>query len=294
MRRFLALVLISAAALVVLAIWVYPSSAHFRADNPFWNGLRGVGGRFDAELLSSLSALPSPPRNTVLIEVPYLEFSPEEVSLLRDYLLAGGTVLLMDDYGTGNQVLDGLGANMRFTGYPLLDPLFSYRNQWLPRIADLRGPPGVNGLVLNHATSLEGTGAEVIALSSSFSYLDSDGNGQWDDEEPAGPLPVAAQVRVGEGLLIMVSDPSILINSMLPLEDNRAFVAGLLELRGAPSRVLLDQSHLTREPLEAAKGLLATGQRAIASPAGLAAIAALSVIIFLVPTWRQKGASTWL
>jgi hypothetical protein len=51
-----------------------------------------------------------------LILVPYTGFSDVELGQLRSYVVSGGTLVLLDDYGFGNEVLSGLGLRMRFMG----------------------------------------------------------------------------------------------------------------------------------------------------------------------------------
>jgi hypothetical protein len=97
----------------------------------------------------------------------------------------------------------------------------------------------VSSLALNYASSLEVEDLNVVARSSPFSYLDLNHDGDRNASEPVGPLPVAGQMVVGTGRLILLADPSIFINTMLAAEDNRRFVQSLLGSAGtAPSSSL--------------------------------------------------------
>ena len=131
-----------------------------------------------------MNALPSNPHGTALLLIPYVQFSAGELSELNSYVSNGGTLVVLDDYGFGNQVLSGVGLSMRFTGVPLLDPLYNYKDEWLPQIVDFAASPltaNVSSLVLNHATCLNTTSdATVLAFSSSFSFLDLKGTGTYD------------------------------------------------------------------------------------------------------------------
>ena len=157
-------------------VWFYPPTGDFRVDNPFWNGISTLRDQTQATSLSSLSNLPSTGEGTALIIVPYEPFSEAELIQLHSYVSSGGTLVLLDDYGFGNQVLGRLGLDAQFSGQPLLDPLFDYRNKWLPKITEFAETPlsaNVSSIVFNHATSLNGTSdMTVVAYSSSFSFLD--------------------------------------------------------------------------------------------------------------------------
>jgi hypothetical protein len=182
---------------------------------------------------------------------------------------------------------------MRFTGQPLLDPLFDYRNKWLPKITDFTSTPAsanVSSIVFNHATALNGTSdVSVIASSSSFSFLDVNANGAWDDGEPTGPLPVAAYVKVDQGYVVTVADPSLLINGMVSLDDNLRFVTNVVSISGGNPQVFVDQSHLPKAVLDDAKAGLAVVYGVVASPLGTLSLIVLVLALSLKPFWKRRG-----
>jgi hypothetical protein len=112
--------------------------------------------------------------------------------------------------------------------------------------ADDRLSKNVTSILLNHPSSLtvQGTATETIASSSIASWLDSDANRAQDIGEPKGPFPVIARERLGQGSIILLSDPSVLINGMREQLDNAVLADNLLlevgELRTA---VYFDESH---------------------------------------------------
>lgn len=292
LRKFL--LILSFALVVVLAVvvWFYPSSGDLREENPFWNGVASFAKEFDVVPLSSLSNLPTDAQGTALVVVPYISFAEAELSGLRDYVSSGGTLVLLDDFGYGNEVVAYLGLEARFNGETLVDPLFNYKNRWFPKVTDFAGDAvagGVESIVLNHATALEGVPPDsVICWSSRFSFIDSNDNAAWDEGEVKGPFPVAAATEVGGGCVVLVADPSILLNSMQKLEDDRAFVKAIIEIQGPTSQILVDQSHLPGTPLDNARGLLASVRAALAQPLSALAIMMVVVMLALWPVWRRK------
>jgi hypothetical protein len=267
-RSFHAAVVLFTLLVVAAILWAHPSSSDFMPANPYWNGLRQAAREFGVVGVASLDRLPEQARGTALVVIPYVEPSPADLDLLERYVDGGGVLILMDDFGAGNAILAHLGVSARLVGQALVDPLFHHRNPRFPRVDDFAPGPlaeGVGSLVLNHATAIAGAAEmTVAALSSPVSYVDNNGNGRRDAGEPGGPHPVVAVGQVGTGSLVIVSDPSILLNSMLDLGDNRRFAQNVFNLAGAGARVYLDEARLERAPLDQAKLALA-GARSIAA-----------------------------
>jgi len=267
--RFLAGVAAFTVVIVAVVLWVLPSSTDYSPANPRWNGLRVVAREHGVVGIGSLDALPSG-ANTVLVVLPSSPPTRAETDRLRAFLAGGGTLVVMDDFGPGNAVLQGLGVAARFSGQPLADGLFNYRSAYLPRIMDFIPSPiteGLEQLVLNHATVISPLGdLRAVALSSAVSYLDTNGSGRRDAGEPTGPFPVVAFGRVGGGSLVLVADSSLLLNAMLPLGGNRRLAGNIFRLAGERPQILLDEVHLPHRPLDLAKAVLRAGRESVSPP----------------------------
>jgi len=267
----------------LLCIWFFPSIQDFMASNTMWSGIKSFNNEFSADSIESLDELPDVVEEKVLVAIPYLEYSNEELSKVKRFVDNGGTLLLMDDYGYGNSVLAYLGVGIRFTNKPLLDPLFCYKNQWLPRITDFAPEvkeSGIEAIVLNHATTLTNVEeAEVIAWSSTTSFLDINENESWDEGEPKGLFPVAAKLHLGKGMLILASDPSIMINSMVGRDDNHSFIRYLTTYKGEQKSILIDNSHLTQTPLDVSKTGLNKVREILSSPYPVLGFVALVFVV---------------
>jgi hypothetical protein len=257
-------------------IWFYPPTGDFRVDNPAWNGYSELSKNTGALALASLSDLPSSGDGTALVLVPYEQFTTIELSEINNYVSSGGTLVLLDDYGYGDQVLGNLGLNARFSGQTLLDPLFNYKNKWFPTITDFSPTTAnvnVSSIVFNHATYLNGTtGMMPIAFSSDFSFADANNNATYDAGELNGPLAVAAYAKLGQGFVVVVSDPSLAINGMIYQGSNREFINKIVYIGGGVSQVYIDQSHLPATALDEAKGALAVVYGVVAYPLGTLAL----------------------
>ena len=277
----------------LLCIWFFPSIQDFMASNTMWNGINSFSREFGADVIESLEQLPSLPERHTLMAIPYLEYSNEELSRMKQFVDEGGTLILMDDYAYGNSVLAFLGVGVRFTNEPLLDPLFCHKNQWLPKVIDFApevDESGIGVIVLNHATSLTSLEqAEIIAWSSSTSFLDINENESWDEDEPKGPLPVAAEFRFGKGTVALISDPSIMINSMVGRDDNYSLIRYLTIHEGEETKVLIDSGHLPKTPLDISKTKLNSSREIIATPYPLLGIVALIFVAVSRYTLKTGG-----
>ncbi len=290
LRRFLIILTILLVLILTIVVWFFPSNEDFRTENPFWNGTKDISSITQVSSLTSLSDLTSAPQGVALILIPYLDFTPAELEELNSFVTKGGTLVLADDYGFGNQVLEYLGVKARFSGQVLLDPLFNYKNDWFPRIFHLTPSAvtaNITSLVLNHATCLINIETDnILALSSAFSFLDLNGNQAWDEDEPAGPLPVISQHNLGTGQIILVSDPSIFINSMETIESNYNFIQNVATI--TTSELLIDQSHLPPSSLHQTKNLLADIHGYLVSPVGTLGLVIVALTITLMPLWYRR------
>jgi len=290
LRRFLVILTIALVIILVIVVWFFPSNEDFRAENPFWNGTRDISSITPASPLTSLFELPSSPQGATLILIPYLDFTPAELEELNSFVTRGGTLVLADDYGFGNQVLEYLGLKSRFSGQAIFDPLFNYKNKWFPRISHLISnsvTSNTESLVFNHATCLIDVETKnVLAQSSSFSFLDLNGNEEWDEDEPTGPLPVISCHNLDSGQIILISDPSIFINSMETMESNYDFIQNIVS--STTSRLLIDQSHLPPSNLHQTKNLLAYIHGWLITRVGTLSVVILALTITLMPIWQRR------
>ena len=285
--RKLSLMITFMAVMLAVLIWCYPTNSDFKSENPSWNGARDLLDDFRVSPLSSLDVLSAAPQESTLLVIPYMEFTTTDLETLENYVSSGGKLVVLDDYGFGNDILEHLKIETRFTGNQLLDTLFNYKNENFPKIINFVSEPatsGIENLVSNHATSLENVPQDnIIAWSSYFSFLDENQNGGYDEGEPEGPFPVIANFQIGKGELVLVSDPSILINSMLEMGDNRRFLENI-----AQGQTFLDQSHLPEVPLDETKGKLKIARNVLATVWGTLALIILVLALTLKPIWNMR------
>jgi hypothetical protein len=271
---------IASAAFLVLT----PPVDDFNAANPYWNGMSYVA--------SSVGALPMPATGyagmdpnggslAVMVVGPDMSFDSSYAYRAMSFAGSGGVLVVMDDFGTGNQLLasifEGTGFGAYFSGAWLADPLYMVKSQYYPKAECAQGE-----VVMDYGTAIVGLSGDytVLAWSSAFSYLDENRNGRHDAGEPEGPFPVAVEFGCGNGgRLVLVADSSVGINAVSGLEGNAAFIGSILEGR----TVYIDTSHRSPSPFSAAKSAAVWGAsllyipevRYLAAIAGAFAIASV-------------------
>ena len=284
--RLMALVIILVVFVSLAAIWFYPSVQAFMASNTMWNGINKFSKEFNVQNIDSFAALPVAPKQDVLIAVPYVPYTTDELAQMKQFVENGGKLVMMDDFGYGNSFLEYAGIPARFDNTPLLDPLFNYKNEYFPRILDFNESvtgSGIKVIAFNHGTALSGVSqSQALAWSSSMSFLDTNQNGNLDPGETQGPFVVAASISLGEGTVDLVSDSSMIMNAAAGSNDNNAFVNYLMTSNGTPAKVLFDRSQVTKSPLDASKIQLDNMRGVLSNPYTLVGIIAL---VFVIITW---------
>ncbi|MFN3384829.1 MAG: DUF4350 domain-containing protein [Archaeoglobaceae archaeon] len=208
MRQEILIALAISFFVLLLLIYFVPSGEDLDLRNPYWNGMKN----FSAVATKSLEIESS----KALLIVANGDFSKEEVEKIRRFVEEGGLLVVANEFGDSNSLLDGLGLKARFNGSMICDRIFKYRSKELP-IAfsnDLI-------LILNKATFIEGEVKE-IAKTSDFSFL-------CENELISGPFVVAGEVQYGKGKVLLISDSSIFTNSMLSLGNNSDFLEKIFD-----------------------------------------------------------------
>ncbi|WP_423998634.1 DUF4350 domain-containing protein [Haloarcula salina] len=239
----------AAVAVVALLYAASTSSVAFGAYNAQWDGsgdMRAVASENGSSVTvgTNVSQYPTADANDTVAFVlsPGEPYTPSEVERVERFVRAGGTLVVAEDYRPhANDLLSGIGASARIDGRPLYDTRNHDRTAAFPEVTPTDSSPvteGVETVVFNHGTVVEPGGASPILTSSSYAYLDEDGDGELDDGESLASRPVATTEPVGSGRVVVVGDPSVFVNAMLDRGDNRQFARNLL----GPT-VLLDYSH---------------------------------------------------
>ncbi len=237
MRVIYPFLIFAGISLLVLpvAVPVIKTSAEFSIFNTGWNGCSSFAKALAerGELIPIIYPYTSVKlgnlNGVLLIVGPDVGFSEHEAEEVRKFLMRGGTVFIADDFGTSNELLEMLGVNVRFSKQPLRD-LFYSKNEKFPVVVRIHDPylgRGVERIVLNiPAAIVHGSGE---AFTSKVSVV---GN-------TVKSFPVLAEIQYGNGRLVLLSDPGVLINDMYG--ENGKFVENLIEYLG--TKFYYDEAH---------------------------------------------------
>jgi len=189
-----------------------------------------------------------PLSDSLIVIGPSQGFSDGDAEVVDRFVRGGGVLLLADDFGTGNELLEKIGATSRFSNRLLMDLAFDRRAEFSVCFTFVPGPltRNVTTLLLNYPTSISvgSASVDVSAYSSVASWLDMDEDREMDVGEPRGPFPLLAQEPLENGTIILLSDPSVLINGMQDELDNAMFASNLLtEVSAFRAAVYFDESH---------------------------------------------------
>lgn len=198
---------------------------------------------------------------TLVILGPVRDFSFDATLTILQHMMAGGGVIIADDFGTTNSsfvLLNDLLLDMLAGDSPLLEYIDGfvafadgilmdldsyYESPRLPVIRDFNAHPlfnGVSTITLNNATAITPRsilGATGIAWTTTRAWVESEvnkTNPTPSEGEYAGRLPVIGVLdsRYGipiEGRMVAISDPSIFINEMWnEFEGNSRFGENLI------------------------------------------------------------------
>jgi hypothetical protein len=189
----------------------------YGADNPAWNGLRdllalarGLGLR--PELHADISWDDLGDDAALLVLYPRARLDTDK---FISYVGGGGRLVLADDFGSSEPLLERIGLQ-RHHGQARAARFFQ-DNPNLPvarALAEHELTVDVEEVVTNHPAWLRGGLTPVLGF---------------------GPGDiVCAAGQLGEGTIVLLSDPSVLINNMLEVAGNLAFASNLLRYVAKP------------------------------------------------------------
>lgn len=266
---FLIYIIVVAVFFLILFLSIFApivvSESDFSIYNPGWNGCSNMAvktremGRFTPNIelredtqteITQRELLEyeiEPDDAGLMIIGPEEEFSDPSIEFVDDFLQNGGKLVLADDFGSGNTLLEGLDTNSSFHSSPLLDLAFEKKLDFgvAYDFEEHRLTRGVSQVMLNSPTAIEkDANATTVMKSSEASWLDENENGIKDEDELFEQYPLITTEDYGDGELVLVSDPSIFINSMQEMKDNRILSENtLVYLSQGTSEIIFDESH---------------------------------------------------
>jgi hypothetical protein len=233
-------------ALMLLVVHLSSNDQEFSRYNDGWNGTSTFFASLDRHRVSMVSdpgqLTQYHSAATLLIIAPWRKPAPGEIAAYRSFLDRGNTIVLVDDFGTGNEILAGLQSRISINPGPVASLDREYAEPYsvvVYRSANESPVEKTSSLILNLPVSLDG--GTPLLRTSVLSWIDENRDRHINNNEVMGVFTVMAKEKNGQGTLIVLSDPSIFINAMVDAGvsgENRRFI---LHLAGNGSPVLVDQ-----------------------------------------------------
>jgi hypothetical protein len=234
------------AAALLLTAHLTSNTLEFSRYNTGWNGTSLFFSGLDRHRVTDIpdpAGLTPYENNTLLLIIaPERLPSVQETAAYRSFLERGNTILLADDFGSGNAILRGMGSRISILPGNLSSLDRAYGDPYsvvVYNVTNVSLVGSLSAVVLNRAAPLEG--GTPLLRTSFLSWTDTNGNERIDSDEALGTFSVMAHEKIGRGELVVLSDPSIFINSMQDVDekyDNRKLIGNLVA-RQEP--VLIDQ-----------------------------------------------------
>lgn len=222
------------ASLATLSVLVYlvPSTDDLSPYNPLWNGLSRMVSEFNASAVSVGAIASLNPRSSAILVIGTSGWTDgPSAELLRDFVEAGGVLVIADEDPRTNNLLRSLGLEAALGGAVVADTVFMHRDPRLP-LARARTPSANLTLYLNYATYVNTTRVDrCVAWTFPTSFLDLNLSGSREGYEPYGPFCIAYREDVGGGVVYLISDSSLFINSMVGLGGNLEFARAIVGTR---------------------------------------------------------------
>jgi len=293
---------------------VVSTTTDFSIFNSGWNGTSGLAistyrlGKFvpsfEAKTTGTditvaqmnLDELSLDPQTAALAIIgPSRPFSKADGDLVGNFVRNGGMLVLADDFGTGNSLLEGMGATSRISGKLVIDLSFEKKPEFsvcFDMVPDAL-TRNVTTLLLNYPSTITiaGNTTDALVYTSIASWLDTNANRTQDPEEPQGPFPVLAREHLGLGSIVLLSDPSVLINGMRDYMSNGKFADNIVaEMCSDRQAVYFDESHRQfLDPVAITTRL--TGQ--VPTNAKVVLIATAFVLALWISTDIVENAASW-
>ena len=241
--------IIASILIFLILVTMAPDSVAFSPNNYGWNGMQQIDSSYSIQYVDSINQLDLKTSSLLLIIQPSMNFSSTYAATVTQYVEGGGTLVVADSYGVSNSLLQQMGINIGIQGSAAIhDSLYNWRSESYPaaeianssanayRVAKFVKGVGELALTAPSPLVVSGSAVNVLALTSPRSF-EVAREGKFAISN--GPFPVASDVSLGNGTVIVIGDSQIFTNSAWTTLGNSAFARNLF----SNTTVYLDTSH---------------------------------------------------
>jgi hypothetical protein len=200
------LVIISALMLLLIPPLI-PVPDPYSAYNIYWDGYSKAVSICNASI--SYYGINNA---TAIILIPMIKPPKSLVEELMNFTVSGGTLIIISNGGYyGNYILKYMGLNAAFANTTVVDPIMNFVNEHLPVATvstNYQEVIGAQYVILDNTTYIEVPNEgnyEVMVWTSPFST----------SGITKGPFPIVVLTHYGRGIIVLISDPAIFMNSLI-------------------------------------------------------------------------------
>ena len=276
-------------ATLLLAAHLSGNALEFSRYNTGWNGTSAFFSGLDRHRVTDIldpEELAAYRNDSLLLVIaPKRQPTSQETAAYRAFLERGNMIVIADDFGTGNAILKSIGSRIVILPGNLSSIDREYADPYsivVYRTTNTSPVQSVSALVLNRPAPLEG--GEPLIMSSIMSWVDENGDKRINSDEVMGKFPVMAKERIGNGELVVLSDPSIFVNTMQDLDarwDNQRLIQDLVD-RTSP--VLIDQMNSRTSDTEGMSTML----HVLRTTLSIEIVFVVLLMLFAAVAWRRK------
>ncbi|WP_292423366.1 DUF4350 domain-containing protein [Methanoregula sp.] len=247
-------------AALILATHLTSNNLDFSQYNPDWNGTSRFFSDLDRHhtVMVQDSAQLASYRNNALLLIIAPERSPTgaEITAYQAFLDRGNTIVLADDFGTGREILQRIRSRITILDGNLSSIDREYADPYTIVVYPVENASPVENcgaIVMDRPAPLDG--GEPLVMTSILSWVDTNGDRRININEVMGEFPVISAEEISRGRIVVISDPSIFINSMQDIGDrwgNRCLLNNLIHYNGT---VLVDQMNSRTRDAEGMSGI---------------------------------------
>jgi hypothetical protein len=277
------------ASALILTAHLTSNNLEFSRYNANWNGTSRFFSDLDRQhsvMIRESTQLASYRNNALLLIIaPSRLPTSTEITAYQSFLDHGNTIVLADDFGTGREILQRIGSRITILPGNLSSIDRQYADPYTIVVYRTTNETSVENspaIIMNRAAPLEG--GEPLMMTSVMSWVDANGDRRINSGEVMGKFAVISAEEISRGRIVVISDPSIFINSMQDLDekwDNQRLIKDLVD-RTSP--VLIDQMNSRTSDTEGVSTML----HVLRTTLSIEIVFVVLLMLFAAVAWRRK------
>ena len=216
----------------------------YSRHNIQWNGTSfffHVLQDYGAKEIHNLHDIEYVENSLLMIIAPNSNFSDESIRAYKNFVKNGNTLFIACEAENANQLLKGIGSNLHILSGNLVSVDIEFNDPGSVIAFTLNENDtllnNISTIILNKPSAV--IGGTPLVNTSILSWMDMNSDFVADVDEPLKEYSIVSKEYVGGGVIYVLSDPSIFINSMQNIGvDNTYFIENII---AKSQYILVDQ-----------------------------------------------------